>query len=154
MKPDLATVWTRIRQHEGEEFRLLRGEVFTYEMLDDFLLPVGRVRPLSKANFGKALDRVPLDGYQSVKDLKDPRTSTPSSRIPGFGVTTGRGARPTSPAFDAGSRRVTRDCRARPRSDPPRDLRRRPSCDGPRASAFVACQLRPEWTPFPSARLR
>ena len=72
MTSDLATVWSRIRQHEGEGFQLIRGDVFTYEMFDNYLLPVGRVRHLSRTNFGKALVRVPLDGYQSVKDLQGP----------------------------------------------------------------------------------
>ena len=70
MTADLATVWSRIRQHEGEGFQLIRGDVFTYEMFDNYLRPVGRVRHLSRTSFGKALARVPLDGYQSVKDLQ------------------------------------------------------------------------------------
>lgn len=72
MKPNLSTVWSRIRQHEGEGFQLIRGDVFTYEMFDNYLRPVGRVRHLSRTNFGKALDRVPLDGYHSVSDLQGP----------------------------------------------------------------------------------
>ena len=72
MTSDLASVWSRIRQHEGEGFQLIRGDVFTYEMFDNYLRPVGRVRHLSRTNFGKALARVPLDGYSSVKDLQGP----------------------------------------------------------------------------------
>ena len=72
MRADLVTVWSRIRQHEGEGFQLIRGDVFTYETSDNYLRPVGRVRQLSRTNFGKALDRVPLDGYQTVKDLQGP----------------------------------------------------------------------------------
>ena len=72
MTTDLATVWSRIRQHEGEGFHLIRGDVFTYEMFDNYLRPVGRVRHLSRTNFVKALERVPLDGYSSVKDLQGP----------------------------------------------------------------------------------
>src|SRR4051794_23246093 len=36
------------------------------------LRAVGRVRHRLMTNFGKALDRVPLDGYRSVKDLHGP----------------------------------------------------------------------------------
>jgi len=72
MTPELPIVWSRIRQHEGEGFRLIRGDVFTYEMFDNYLRPVGRVRHLSRTNFGKALERVPLNGYSSVKDLQGP----------------------------------------------------------------------------------
>lgn len=72
MTLDLTTVWNRIRQHEGEGFQLIRGDVFTYEMFDNYLRPVGRVRHLSRTNFGKALDRVPLDNTRSISDLQGP----------------------------------------------------------------------------------
>jgi hypothetical protein len=61
MSLDLATVWNRIREHEGEDFQLIRGAFFAYDMFDNYLRPVGRVRHLSRTNFGKALERVPLD---------------------------------------------------------------------------------------------
>ena len=72
MTSDLATVWSRIRQHEGEGFQLIRGDVFTYEMFDNYLRPVGRVRHLSRANFEKALARVPFENTRSVADLQGP----------------------------------------------------------------------------------
>ncbi len=65
-------MWSRIRQHEGEGFQLIRGDVYTYEMFDNYLRPVGRVRHLSRTNFGKALDRLPLDNTRSIADLQGP----------------------------------------------------------------------------------
>jgi hypothetical protein len=72
MTPHPSAVWSRIGQHEGEGFQLLRGDVFTYEMFDNYLRPVGRVRHLSRTNFGRALDRVPLDNTRSISDLQGP----------------------------------------------------------------------------------
>jgi hypothetical protein len=72
MTPDISTVWARIRAHAGEDFRLIRGDLFSYEISESYLRPVGRARELSRANFGKALSRVPLEGYHSVKDLQGP----------------------------------------------------------------------------------
>ncbi len=37
------TVWRRIAEHAGEDFMLVRGDMFTYEMFDNYLKPVGRV---------------------------------------------------------------------------------------------------------------
>lgn len=70
MTPNLETVSTRIRQHAGEGFELIRGDIFTYEMFDNYLRPVDRVRGLSRTNFGKALARVPLENTRSVADLQ------------------------------------------------------------------------------------
>ena len=65
-------VWRRIESHAGEEFRLVGGKVFTYEVPGNYLRPVGRVRHLSKTNFGKAMTRVPLANTASVSDLQGP----------------------------------------------------------------------------------
>jgi hypothetical protein len=66
------TVWERIRQHAGEDFLLTRGDAFQYEMFDNYLRPVGRVRHLSRSNFAKALPRVPLTNTRDVGDLQGP----------------------------------------------------------------------------------
>lgn len=72
MKPEIFVVWNRIREHVGEGFPLIRGESFTYEMFDNYLRPVGRKRHLSRSNFAKALERVPLENTRSVSDLQGP----------------------------------------------------------------------------------
>ena len=65
-------IWWRIERHAGEEFRLIGGKVFSYEVPGNYLRPIGRVRHLSKTNFGKALAHVPLDNTGSVSDLQGP----------------------------------------------------------------------------------
>jgi len=69
---DIGTVWSRIEAHAGEDFRLVRGDLFQYEVPGNYLLPVGRVRHLSRTNFAKALDRLPLENTRSVSDLQGP----------------------------------------------------------------------------------
>jgi hypothetical protein len=70
--PEIDQVWNRIRQHEGEEFELIRGQRFRYEVPGNYLRPVGRVRHLSKTNFAKALRRVPFSDTTSISDLQGP----------------------------------------------------------------------------------
>ena len=65
-------IWYRIQSHAGEDFRLIGGKVFRYDVGDRYLRPLGRVRHLSKANFGKAISRVPLENTGSVRDLQGP----------------------------------------------------------------------------------
>jgi hypothetical protein len=72
MSYSMEDVWSRIRSHEGEEFALVRGDIFRYEMFDNYLRPVGRVRHLSKSTFAKALPRVPLQNTTDVSDLQGP----------------------------------------------------------------------------------
>jgi hypothetical protein len=69
---DIHPVWQRIVAHEGQAFTLTRGQVFTYEVLGNYLRPAGRVRHLSKTNFQKALQRVPFVNTASVGDLQGP----------------------------------------------------------------------------------
>jgi hypothetical protein len=68
--PGIDAVWSRIKAHAGEDFRLTGGALFRYEVPGNYLRPVGRVRHLSKTNFGKALPRVPLRDTTSVRDLQ------------------------------------------------------------------------------------
>jgi hypothetical protein len=68
----IADVWARIESHAGEDFTLIRGQVFQYEVPGKYLRPVGRIRHLSQSNFAKALQRVPLVNTGSVNDLQGP----------------------------------------------------------------------------------
>jgi hypothetical protein len=70
MTRSIADIWPRIEAHAGEEFQLIGGKVFTYEVPGNYLRPVGRVRHLSRTNFEKALPRVPLENTTSVQDLQ------------------------------------------------------------------------------------
>ena len=72
MTRSIAEVWSRIESHAGEDFKLIGGQVFQYEVPGNYLRPVGRVRHLSRTNFAKALDRLPLENTVSVRDLQGP----------------------------------------------------------------------------------
>ena len=65
-------MWSRIESHAGEDFTLIGGQVFQYELPGNYLRPLGRVRHLSRANFAKALDRLPLSNTSAVRDLQGP----------------------------------------------------------------------------------
>ena len=69
---DIDDVWLRIKTHAGEDFTLIGGANFQYEVPGGYLRPIGRVRHLSKTNFSKALDRLPLANTTSVSDLQGP----------------------------------------------------------------------------------
>lgn len=69
---DISTVWSRIEAHAGEDFTLTRGDTFQYEVPGNYLRPLGRVRHLSRTNFAKALDRLPLENTRAVSDLQGP----------------------------------------------------------------------------------
>lgn len=72
MTRSIADVWSRIEAHAGEDFKLIGGQVFQYEVPGNYLRPIGRVRHLSRTNFAKALDRLPLVNTGSVRDLQGP----------------------------------------------------------------------------------
>ena len=72
MSRSISEVWQRIVAHAGEEFRLIGGKTFTYDVHGNYLRPAGRVRHLSRTNFEKALARVPLNNTGSVRDLQGP----------------------------------------------------------------------------------
>lgn len=72
MTRSIGDVWPRIEAHAGEDFRLIGGQVFQYEVLGNYLRPIGRVRHLSRTNFAKALDRLPLYNTGSARDLQGP----------------------------------------------------------------------------------
>lgn len=55
-------VWLRIIQHEGEVFHTKNCCPFTYTVSGNVLVTSRTVYNLSKSNFKKALDKVPLVG--------------------------------------------------------------------------------------------
>lgn len=66
---DLDAVWRRIVATQGEEFRLKGGDPFVYSIEGLSVVPDRTGYPISKSEFGKALELVPLGGPGQVRDL-------------------------------------------------------------------------------------
>ena len=62
--------WDRICRHVGETFTLARGQQFTYQVIGNNVLPIGRQRQLHKGNFARAHARMPLRATTDIKDLQ------------------------------------------------------------------------------------
>lgn len=65
-------VWRRIIAREGDTFRLVRGQTFTYKVDGKVLRPSTVNQNLSRATFERALERVPLLSTADVQDLRGP----------------------------------------------------------------------------------
>jgi GIY-YIG catalytic domain-containing protein len=63
-------VWDRIRRGAGEKFTPARGQQFSYEVIGNNVLPVGRQRQLHKGNFARAHARMPLRATTDIKDVQ------------------------------------------------------------------------------------
>jgi len=66
------SVWKRIVSQAGEEFRTTKGLPFTYTVAHGAVRPSRTNRNLSRADFEKALARVPLKNTAAVQDLQGP----------------------------------------------------------------------------------
>jgi hypothetical protein len=69
---DITTVWTRIEGAEGEVFRQVRGQEFSYEVRSGGVVPSTTNRLLPRSHFEKALERMPLSGPGQLQDLQGP----------------------------------------------------------------------------------
>lgn len=65
-------VWRRIEEHEGEEFRQVRGQVFAYRIEDGQLRPSTVNQVLARSQFEKAYQRMPVSGPGQFNDLRGP----------------------------------------------------------------------------------
>ena len=65
-------VWGRIQDHEGETFRQIRGQEFTYECSSSAITPSTTDWIIPRAHFEKALDLVPLKNTVPVQHLMGP----------------------------------------------------------------------------------
>jgi len=71
------SAWQRIRDHQGEEFRTVRGLPFTYEVEGDSGIWFNRDgrkinMRLERSDVEKALRRCPLENTVQIKDCIDP----------------------------------------------------------------------------------
>jgi len=72
MNIDINTVWNRIIEHQGEDFRQIRGQIFTYSIKGSVLKPSTTDRNIPKSEFVKALDHVPLKNTIPLQNLQAP----------------------------------------------------------------------------------
>jgi hypothetical protein len=66
------TVWARIKAHEGEIFKQIRGKKFTYTVVGASLVPEGINQNIPRSDFERALQFLPLESTVSVQHLRGP----------------------------------------------------------------------------------
>lgn len=62
-------IWNKIKEHEGEEFRTRNGLKLTYNILGEYLKPSRTDYTISKYDFKKAFDLMPLSGPKEINDI-------------------------------------------------------------------------------------
>lgn len=62
-------VWNRIIKNEGNTFKTKTGIEINYEICKDGLITSRTTYKLSKSDFKKAFDMMPLDGPGVIRDL-------------------------------------------------------------------------------------
>jgi hypothetical protein len=65
---DIEAVWDRIERHAGQTFHTKTGLPFRYDVPGNYLVVNRANRSLSKTNFRKALEVMPVDGPGDIKD--------------------------------------------------------------------------------------
>lgn len=66
------TVWARIKAHEGEVFRQIRGREYKYSIVGNAVVPEGINQNIPKAHFEQALGLLPLENTAPVQHLRGP----------------------------------------------------------------------------------
>jgi hypothetical protein len=69
LKPSFAEIWKRIVACENEEFRTISNLPFTYEIIGNDLYTNSTDYKLSKADFAKAYDLVPISNPAIITKL-------------------------------------------------------------------------------------
>ena len=70
--PEINSIWQRIESHAGQEFFMIRGTAFRYELSGGHILPDRTNQQIPKSHFEKALALVPLADTTSIQDLRGP----------------------------------------------------------------------------------
>ena len=65
-------VWERIEALAGQEFHMIRGAEFHYEVNSGHVLPDRTNQQIPKSHFEKALAFVPLADTTAIQDLRGP----------------------------------------------------------------------------------
>lgn len=69
---DVETVWARIRANEGEKFYQLRGKIFTYSVVGEYIDLHTTNQKIPKKHIAQALGEVPLKDTVQVQHLRGP----------------------------------------------------------------------------------
>lgn len=70
--PPFETIWGRIQQHEGELFTQIRGGEFRYKVQDGCVKPDRVNQIISRDQFERAFQSVPLENTIPVQNLRGP----------------------------------------------------------------------------------
>jgi hypothetical protein len=65
-------VWARIEEHASEQFHLVQGAPFTYEVVGGHVIPDRTNQQIPKSQFAKALELTPLSGPGEIHHLRGP----------------------------------------------------------------------------------
>jgi hypothetical protein len=76
--PAMGSVWERIEAHAGQEFHMIRGAHFHYEVTGDHVLLDRTNQKIPKSHFEKALALVPLAVTTAIQELRGPFSYMPS----------------------------------------------------------------------------
>jgi hypothetical protein len=66
------TIWSRIRAHEGETFRQIRGGEFTYVVTGSAIVPDRTNQSIPRAHLAEAARMLPLTSTVPVQHLRGP----------------------------------------------------------------------------------
>lgn len=67
---DINSFWKKLKENEGEQFRTVSNLPFTYEFSGEGAIRVSRTNQvLSKANFEKAMEHMPLSGPGQISNI-------------------------------------------------------------------------------------
>jgi len=68
-KPSFQIIWTRIVAHQGEVFYTKGGLNFKYRIRNNYFYPSRTAYSISKKEFEKAYDKVPLEGPGKIAGI-------------------------------------------------------------------------------------
>jgi hypothetical protein len=69
MVATIEAIWARVKSYEGAEFNTKTGKPFKYDVVGNSIRPQHTERIISKVNFEKVLDHLPMDGPGEISKL-------------------------------------------------------------------------------------
>ena len=65
-------VWARIKANEGQRFRQIRGQEFTYAVVGSSVVPSTTKQNISRSHFAEAMQLMPLSNTTDLQHLRGP----------------------------------------------------------------------------------